>query len=261
MKVEVLISCMHQTDHSIIDRTNIHSDVIVINQCNIDKREEFTFLNKKGEQCHAIFISTTERGLSKSRNMAIKNATADICLICDDDEILEDNYKETIINTYIDNPKYSFITFNLNDKYRNFPMKSHDIGFIGALKLASWQITFRRKDIINKNLSFDTEMGAGVTMGGSEENKFIIDCLNEKLKGVYIPKIIGSVSQASSTWEVNHENYVKYFIDRGKAYEKLMGRFWGSFYIFYSSIKKAKQYTVFCPIWDSIKLQFKGLHS
>lgn len=261
MKLQVLISCMHQQDHSIVERSNIQSDVVVINQCDTNNREEWTFKNKKGEKCHALFISTTERGLSRSRNMAIANATADVCLICDDDEVLCDDYYDTIVRSYETNFGFSFLTFNLRDRYRTFPSKSHRIGFIGALQLASWQITFKREDILTHNLSFDIEMGAGVTMGGSEENKFILDCLHSGLKGKYMPTIIGSVSQASSTWEVNEDNYERYFIDRGKAYEKLMGKTLGILYIFYSSMKKLKQYKKFCPIWKSIKLQLQGLFS
>ncbi len=261
MTLEVLISCMHQKDHSIIERTNIQSDVIVVNQCDTDKYEEWTFINKKGEECRAIFISTTERGLSSSRNMALKNATADICLICDDDETLYDDYQNLIVNGYVENSDCNFLAFNLKDRYRIFPNVPHKIGFIGALKLASWQITFKRKDILEKNISFDTEMGAGVTMGGSEENKFILDCLRCGLKGKYIPTLIGSVSQVSSTWEVTNENYIRYFKDRGKAYDKLMGKFLGSIYIFYSSIRKARQYRKFCSLRKSIQLQFIGLYS
>lgn len=34
MKVEVLLSCMNQKDFSIIEKINIHSDAIIVNQCN-----------------------------------------------------------------------------------------------------------------------------------------------------------------------------------------------------------------------------------
>ena len=90
MRLEVLISCMHQKDASIIQRTNIQSDVLIVNQCNENREERFDFKNKKGELCIARMIYTAERGLSRSRNMALRNAKGDICLICDDDEILED---------------------------------------------------------------------------------------------------------------------------------------------------------------------------
>ena len=121
MKLQVLISCMHQIDTSIIERTNIQTDVIVINQCNYDKREEFNFINKKGEVCQAIFISTTERGLSRSRNLALKNATADICLICDDDEVLDDNYNDKIIQNYKNKPDLSIIAFQIKDSEKSYP--------------------------------------------------------------------------------------------------------------------------------------------
>ena len=83
MTFNILISCMHEKDTSIIERSNVQSDVVVVNQCDLDSVEEFDFVNKKGKTCHAKFINTTERGLSRSRNMAICNAWGDVCLICD----------------------------------------------------------------------------------------------------------------------------------------------------------------------------------
>lgn len=95
MSVEILISCMYQNDFSIVKKSNIQSDAIIVNQTNIDKVEikEYDFGIVK-------MISTTERGLSKSRNMALKNSTADFCVICDDDEVLTDNYVEMVEEAY-----------------------------------------------------------------------------------------------------------------------------------------------------------------
>ena len=85
---------MHQKDDSIIKKSNLQTDAVVVNQCDRDSIEDFFFLNKDNKRCHVIFISTTERGLSRSRNMAIKNAIdADICLLSDDDERFEDDYE------------------------------------------------------------------------------------------------------------------------------------------------------------------------
>ena len=81
MNVVVLLSCMHQNDVNIIQRSNIQTDVVVINQTDIDTVDEFDFINRKGRRCHALFISTTERGLSRSRNLAIASAEkADVCM-------------------------------------------------------------------------------------------------------------------------------------------------------------------------------------
>lgn len=59
MNVVVLLSCMHQKDVNIIQRSNIQTDVVVVNQTDVDTVEEFDFMNRKGRRCHALFISTT----------------------------------------------------------------------------------------------------------------------------------------------------------------------------------------------------------
>ena len=100
MTLEVLVSCMHQTDISIIKRSNIQSDVLVINQHDVNDYQEYEFTNKRGEVCKARIISTTERGLSKSRNMAIAKSVGDICMICDDDEFFYSNSSELINEAY-----------------------------------------------------------------------------------------------------------------------------------------------------------------
>ena len=69
MTLEVLISCMHQKNTDIIQKSNIQSDVVIVNQCDINKTENITFQNHQHEECKARIIHTTERGLSKSRNL------------------------------------------------------------------------------------------------------------------------------------------------------------------------------------------------
>ena len=41
MKVTVLVSTMHQKDYSIVERMNIQSDAIIINQCEKNNIVEF----------------------------------------------------------------------------------------------------------------------------------------------------------------------------------------------------------------------------
>lgn len=110
----ILMSCMHQHDHSILVRSNVQSNIVVVNQCDIDKTEEFEFTNKYGQNKWCIFISTTERGLSRSRNMALQNAPNDsICLIADDDETFDDNVENTILDSFERYPMADLIAFSL----------------------------------------------------------------------------------------------------------------------------------------------------
>ena len=94
MHLEVLISAMYLNDTKIIEKTKCTSDVLIINQTDINDYYE---LNAE----HKIrMISTTERGLANSRNRAIENAVGDICLLCDDDEVLAEGYEKIILNSF-----------------------------------------------------------------------------------------------------------------------------------------------------------------
>lgn len=241
MKVEVLISCMHQTDASIITRTNVQSDVLVVNQCDKDEVEEHSFLNKKGEECHARIIHTTERGLSRSRNMAIRNATGDVCLVCDDDEYLYDDYYKGIAEAFEQNPDYDVIAFRVDYPRKTYPLQSRKIGYIDALKVSSVQIAFRRESVVRKYICFDEKMGSGTGNGGGEEIRFLFDCLKNKLKVYFIPYVIGSVSQADSQWFKGFTD--TYFLNRGWSNKKILGIPLAILYDSYFAVTKYRMYS------------------
>jgi len=95
LKLEVLMSAMHQDNFDIENKTKINSDLLIINQCDKDDYVEMTVDGHLWRM-----ISTTERGLSKSRNMALENAKGDIFLCLDSDEILNSKAIEIIINDF-----------------------------------------------------------------------------------------------------------------------------------------------------------------
>ena len=45
MKLQVLVSCMHQQDYSLLEKMNIQTDAIIINQCDINKFEDIKYRN------------------------------------------------------------------------------------------------------------------------------------------------------------------------------------------------------------------------
>ena len=95
MTIQLLISTMHQTDYSLLEKMKIASDVVVINQCD---RESTKTIEYNGH--NVLWIDTTERGLSKSRNMAIRNATADICMLADDDMEYRCDYVDIVLSAF-----------------------------------------------------------------------------------------------------------------------------------------------------------------
>ena len=257
MNIEVLISCMHQKDASIIKRSNIQSDVVVINQCDENREEKFEFKNKKGEICHARIIYTTDRGLSKSRNMALEVSCGDICLICDDDEILSDDYPCDITKSFEVDSDVDIIAFQISDSGKNFPKNKRNIGYIGALKLASWQLAFKRNSISNNNIKFDETLGSGVSKAGGEENKFVYDCLRKGLKIIFAPITIGRMIESESQWF--HGFTPEYFFDRGIMTKKLMGRSLACLYAVYFIFKKYPLYRHDINMTSAINKLFRGI--
>ncbi|WP_455634501.1 glycosyltransferase [Parabacteroides sp.] len=255
MKLEVLISCMHQNDASIVERSNIQSDALIINQCDIDRVDFYEFFNKKGEKCKIRMISTTERGLSRSRNMAMKNAQGDACLICDDDEVMEDDYVEKIVSAFEEYPKEDILAFSLKHPTRKYSSKSYPIGYFRSLRIGSYQIASPKSDLVT-SVSFCEKMGSGTGNGGGEENKFLIDCLRHGCKIRYVPKLIASVAQTDSQWF--HGYTPKYMCDKGWAARRIMGLFWGYSYILYFVIGKYYIYKKDNGFFDSLIELHKG---
>lgn len=245
MKLVVLISCMYQENTDIIKKTNVQTDVVVINQCDKEEIEDFEFVNIKGENCHARFICTKERGLSRSRNMAIRNSWGDICLICDDDELLEDDYESRIIDAYNQYPNEQVILFMVERKdlpyVKKYPVAPKKVGIRQILQSSSVQVSFMRDAIINANIQFDILLGSGSGNGGGEDNKFLLDIRKAKLNLFYTPVCIGAVQKGGeSLWF--HGFTKQYMINRGWTTRRSLGSALGFLYILTFGIRHYKNY-------------------
>lgn len=247
-KLEVLVSAMHQNDLSLIEKICITSQALIINQCD---------RNDINEKEKIKMISTTERGLSKSRNLAITNAKGNICLICDDDEILYQNYEKMIIDTYEQYPQADIICFKVLLKNKKYAEKVYRVGFLSALKISSVQMTFKLSSIQKNKIKFDEDFGSGTFMGSGEENIFIYDCLKKGLKVYYIPVVIGEVKESQSQWFKGFNE--DYFYKRGSIIYRLMG-YIGVIYCLYFLITKWKRYRYNLSFSKALCLMLKGMY-
>lgn len=181
-------------------------------------------------------INTKEKGLSHSRNMAILNSKADICMISDDDEIFCEDYLNKIRKAYKNNPEYDVILFGIKGR-KKFNNIEKDIKFIDSPKVQSVQISFRREKLIEKNILFDTKLGAGTENGSGEENKFILECLKKNLKIKYIPiEMVELIENSSSTWFTGYNDM--YFEKKGKIIKYTYGKAFSTFYGLYFIVFK-----------------------
>ncbi len=231
---------MHEKDTSIVQRSMVQTDCVVVNQCETDSVEEFNFLNNSGRSCRVLFINTTERGLSRSRNMAIRNAWADICLICDDDETFEPDYETKILSAFSEHPEMGIIAFKVVCPNKKYSSEAHKISRFRAAEVSSWQIAFRREQLLKRDIWFDVKMGSGSGNGAGEENKLLYQMISSGMKAMYVPVLISEVAQTQSLWFKGYTE--KYFIDMAWSARRIYGAPISFVYLCYWTLFRSGKY-------------------
>lgn len=221
MKLQILIATMHETDFSLLERMNISSDAIVINQTNEDKRFEFSYRNKD-----IIWINSTERGLSKSRNLALKNCSSDIVLLADNDEIMNDDYETIILDEFLKFENVDLLVFNIEPiRPKNkwyFNSKEKRLRKYNIMKFGSPRLAFKVEEIKNNKIVFNEHFGSGTSNGGGEDSLFLNDVLKNKLKCFSSIKYIAKIYDDNSTW-FNGYTY-DYFVKLGAFFDEMYKR-------------------------------------
>ena len=234
-KTEILLSCMFLSDsEEMIKRSHITSDTVIINQCDEENYKEENI-------CNALIrtFSVTDRGLTKSRNLAISKSQADICIICDDDEIFNEGYEKAVSSAYDALPDADIIIFDMVDRPLKWGNSIKRLGYIDLMSVSSWQITFRREKLLASGVLFDENMGAGSGNGAEEEFRFLTQCRKAKLRIYHYPFRLASVAQTQSTWFKGFDE--EFFVNRGNTTRYIMGLPLSVLYAAYYAFAKRKQ--------------------
>jgi glycosyltransferase involved in cell wall biosynthesis len=253
MKVELLISTMHQNDLTLIDTMNIRTDAIIINQCEKVDYNEKEIINGR-----VRMISVNDRGLSKSRNLAIDNSKSDICVIADDDLKYHDQYKDFIVENYKKYKDADIIAFDLPSTNQNRPtssLKEGRVDFLHSMKIASFQITFKRKSLTDNNVRFNELFGAGSKYICGEENILLAEAIKKGLKVYFVNKDIGIVSHNESTWYNGFDE--KLFRTKGAVFYEMNSRL-STLFILQFAIRKYRLYKGDMSIIKALKYMMQG---
>lgn len=250
MKLDVLMSCMHQVDGSLVQKSGLTGSVVVINQCDREEYAEFDFGRVR-------MWSTIQRGLTRSRNMAIRNSDADVCLLCDDDEKFVADYEERILKAYQTLPQADVIIFKMVNRSASFPDRVVRLRFPQTAHVSSWQISFRRQRLLEAGVYFDELLGAGTDNGAEEELKFLRDCERAGLMIFYVPVEIASVAQEQSTWNMGFTE--TFFENRGATTRYIMGVGLASAYAVYYILRKRALYRESITPMRALRATFRGI--
>lgn len=253
-EIEVLIACMNQSE-DFVNRLYLDSNALIINQTDSDSNRLI-----KRNNFNIDFRSTTERGLSKSRNMALTYSKGDICVICDDDVVLSENYAEVLSNAYAENQDADIIVFQLVESknkryYKKYPLNRKYLNKYSVLRVSSCEITFKRSSILSNNIRFNEDFGAGSQNNcPGEENLFLKQALDSGLRILYVPSVLGELQDSESTWFKGYNYHYYYF--KGVFCRMYFGRFLGFIYLSYFILKtilKPKDGSLFTLIKGSLK--------
>ena len=250
MTIEVLISTMHQNDRNILDKMNIQSDSIVVNQCSDDSVEHFLHNNYS-----VTWINSSQRGLSKSRNMALSFATADICLLADEDEVLVNDYPIIINKAFDEYSSADIISFNFIRLNSTIPTRQNKCRKAPNYKYySSVSLAFKLMKIKKYGLHFNELIGAGSEYCAGEETVFEQECRVKGLKIYENSNVICSVDASNSTWFKGFDD--KYFFNLGVILAIRHGvwaKFFALYYVYrFKMHKEINKRELLCAIYAGI---------
>lgn len=255
-KVEVLISTMDKNDLEFFKRMNIHTDAIIINQ-NQEKDSTIIY-TINGYQMK--WVNSTEKGLSNSRNLAISHATADLCVLADDDMVFESDAFIKVEKAYEENPDADLIAFKMDitgnpERAKKYGRKKKWQNYFTSMAIMSGEISFKREKIVKNNLSFNPNQGTGTDFYHGEENVFLYDCLRAGLNILYMPVTTVQVDFSVSSW---YEGYTdRYFHTTGVKCYNMSNKFYPLLYMKYAW-EHYQGYKDELSLIKAIKLMHKG---
>jgi glycosyltransferase involved in cell wall biosynthesis len=182
--------------------------IVIINQTQIGNDLVSTFPSIR-------VINSYEKGLSKSRNLALENAKGKILLIADDDEVFLENFDSKMVEAYNKYPNSASITFEIEKehgfKYRKYPVKETFLSnYLALFNCLSIEISLN-KAVFNKlNISFDENFGLGSTFNMGEEAIFLVDIYNKKQQILFYPEVIAIHPSISTNDKLNFKE--RYYI-------------------------------------------------
>ena len=254
MSPEVLLSAMHLENEDYIDTLNIHTDCVVVNQCDEDgcRESERDLGDDKYRIC---YVKTKERGLSKSRNMALSHAKGPVCILCDNDVEYVNDYDRIVNDAFMRHADADVIVFFIKRPERQTPVFSKEkrMGYLSVLKIFSPEIAFRKDNV--SRIRFNEMFGAGAKYFMGEENLFLYECLKRGKKIVYVPEMIAKVRVEESTWFKGYDR--DFFVSRGANYAA-MSRLFSTGLILQYALRKKKLYKNNLTTGQALSAMFYG---
>ena len=214
-RVQVLVASMNTEAEDLVRRMGIGSDVLIGNQCDVNDVSSFEYNG------HTVAVySFAERGVGLNRNNTLMRATAEFCLIADDDMRYFPDYAETVGKAFDSHPEADVIVFNVEESRRKKPIvikKPYRVGWRNFMRFATFRFAFRTESVRRRGIAFNLSFGGGAAYAHGEDSLFLADCLTKGLTVLALPITVAELTyERESTWFHGFDD--KYFSDQGALY-------------------------------------------
>ena len=219
MSVQLLVSCVEKNIPELVEKMNVEGPAVIVNQCKENKDEQYT---EKNFKVNAYYRA--ERGVGRSRNLALSKADTDICLFSDEDIVYNTGYVKLIEEEFAAHPEADGILFQVEVDPSRKTYQNDSWGKVGLLncgRYPAYSMAFRREKLVQTGVQFSLLFGGGAPYSNGEDSLFISQLIKAGMQIYKSPVCIGAEIPRPSTWFTGYHD--KFFFDRGVLYHFLYG--------------------------------------
>jgi len=253
-RVQVLVAAMEEGGEQLAKRLGITTDALIGCQCDRNG-EETVYIG----DCRITTYYSTARGVGLNRNVTLSRATADFCLIADDDMRYYDGYADKLEKAFDDHPQADVIIFNVEEPKRKKPFvieKPFRVGWLNFMRFATFRFAVRPAVIQEKGIFFNLHFGGGTEYAHGEDSIFLADCLRAGLHIIALPITLATLTYTrESTWFQGFND--KYFSDQGALYAAISRRHY-RFLCLQDSVRHSKKYARHGGILKNHRMMIHG---
>lgn len=254
MSVQLLISCVNENISELVQKMRLDGPAVIVNQCDEDKEERIQIFGYPVD----VFYRN-ERGVGRSRNLALSKADTDICLFGDEDIVYAEGYGTLIETEFAAHPEADGIMFQVEVDPSRKTYQNDEYGKVtlwNCGRYPAYSMAFRRQKLHDTGVTFSLLFGGGAPYSNGEDSLFIRQLIKAGMQIYKSPVCIGEEIPRPSTWFTGYHE--KFFFDRGVLYHFLYGAaapIWGFRFIFTKKGEMCQQ----LPWTKAYKLLLEGI--
>ncbi len=147
---------------SVTEQTVYPNEIVIIDG-SINSETEVVLKENHFKNLKYYFVDSKNRGLTKQRNFGIKKVNLESEIVCflDDDTVLESNYFEEILKTYIIHPEALGVGGYINNEVVWIKVTENEIPKINEFYYDGWKRKDGSRFVWRKRLGLDSDVSPG----------------------------------------------------------------------------------------------------